>query len=364
MSVLEIIAGYWIIVVIYSVASALVCAFIARSRRRDQGNWFVYGLFGGIVAVVLLALLARLPEPPNNNLLLDSDHHLRSGWRVLLFFIILMIVYYALGNLAKATHVVPSQSLFFIFYIAVALVTVFMLRIVDRKRFISVGFPYHGRMWKEILLGVVIGTLMIGVVAGVELLLGALKLSLRPGMEILLAMKNFGLSFVLFAFFAMGEELVFRGYPFQAFVQGIGPVLATILMSLAFGLLHLTNPDSGFFSTTNTILAGVLLSVAYLKTRTLYFPFAIHFSWNFVQSFVLSLPVSGLLTNRTIFVPTDFGPDWLTGGRYGPEAGIGTTVVMAIAIGYLLIEKRIKPDYDWVSLNSRIVKQGTRSNDR
>jgi hypothetical protein len=354
---LNFVAEYWYAFAAYAIVCGLLSALIARLKWRDQGNWFVYGLIGGIVAIILLLVLKKLSGPPSNNLLLNADHHLRSGWRVVLFFIAVIFVYKALEVLAVLSRIVPEPSLYFLFYIVVALVTLFMLRVIDRKRFTSVGFPFHGRVWKEMLLGFLIGTVMIGVVAGAELLFGAVKLTLRPNVGFFLLLRNFGLSFLMFAFFAMGEELLFRGYPFQAFVSGMGPVGATVLMSLVFGALHLGNPDASLFSTVNTMLAGVLLCVAYLKTRTLYFPFGLHFSWNFVQSFFLSLPVSGLLTNRTIFIPTDYGPGWFTGGRYGPEAGVGTTVVMVFAITYFILEKRIKPAYDYVASGSRIVPE-------
>jgi len=348
------IGAYWYIFVAHAIACAVLSAFIAKFKWRDQGNWFVFGLIGGIFAVIVLLVVKKLREPPKNNLLLDADHHLRSGWRVLLYFVTIIVVYYLLAVLANQTRVVPPQSLLFLFYIAVVLATVLMLRFVDKRKFISIGFPSHGKIWKEISLGFLIGSLLIGIVAAAELSVGALKLTIRPGVGVVLLLRNFSLSFIFFAYFAIGEELIFRGYPFQALIQGMGQVAATILMSMIFGILHLANPDANFFSTVNTVLAGVLLSVAYLKTRTLYFPFGLHFAWNFVQSFLLSLPVSGLLTNRTLFIPTDYGPDWLTGGRYGPEAGIGTTVVMAAAIMYFIFEKRMRPAYDYVVLSARV----------
>jgi membrane protease YdiL (CAAX protease family) len=351
---LNFVTEYWYVLVAYAVVSGLFSAFIARSKQRDQGNWFVLGLLGGIVAIIILLAMRKAPSPPSNNLLLDSSNHVRSGWRVLLYFVTILVVYYLLAVLAGLTHVVPPQSFLFLFYIAVVLAAFLMLKVIDKRRFSSVGFPLHGRVLNEILLGFLIGAAMIGIVAAVEIAVGAVKLSIRPGVGTVLLLKNFGLSFIFFAYFAMGEELLFRGYPYQAFIEGMGPVVATILMSMIFGALHLANPDASFFSTVNTMLAGAFLSVAYLKTRTLYFPFGLHFAWNFVQSFFLSLPVSGLLTNRTIFVPTDYGPDWLTGGRYGPEAGIGTTVIMVLAIAYFILERRIKPAYDVVALNSRI----------
>ncbi len=349
------IVDHWYLFIVYAILCGAFSAFLAKPKQRDQGNWFVFGLIGGIFAIIVLLTMRKLPDPPKNNLLLDADHRLRSGWRVLLYFLAVLIVYYLLAILAKLTGVVPGQSLPFLFYIVVVLVTVLMLRIVDKKRFVSVGFPYHGKIWKEMSLGFLIGTCMIVIVAAAELLLGALRLSVRPNIGIILFLRNFSLSFIFFAYFAMGEELIFRGYPFQALIQGMGPVAAAILMSIMFGFLHLFNPDASLLSTVNTALAGLFLSVAYLKTRTLYFPFGLHFSWNFMQSFILSLPVSGLLTNRTIFIPTDYGPDWLTGGRYGPEGGVGTTVIMVAAIVWFIVDKRIKPAYDFAGLNSRLV---------
>jgi CAAX protease family protein len=356
MSISNLIAEYGFYVLVYQAVCALAAASVARYRQRDQGNWFILGFILGIFAVIAVLLAKKQPDElaARNNLLLDSEHYLRSGWRLVLFFMSVLILYYLSAVLAKLSGVVPTQSFFFLFYIDVLLATYLMLRMVDKRKFTSVGFPYHGKILKEISLGVLIGAVMIGLVGGVELALGAVKLNPRPGQGVLLLIRNFGLSFIFFGFFAMGEELIFRGYPFQALIEGLGAVAATVVMSVIFGVVHLMNPDANFFSTLNTMLAGVWLSIAYLKTKTLYFPFGMHFSWNLVQSFFLSLPVSGLLTNRTIFIPHDFGPEWLTGGTYGPEAGAATTVVMVAAIIYFMLDKRIKPAYDYRASKERV----------
>ena len=345
----------------YQVLSGFVSAYAAQRKQRDQGYWFMLGLVFGVFAVAAGFIVNRLPDEfaPGNNLLLDRDHYIRSGWRVIMFLLAVLTVYYLSAILARLTGIVPPQSFFFLFYIDVLIVTILMLRFVDHRVFASVGFPYHGKIAKEFLLGFLIGAIMIGVVGAVEMSIGAIRLHVRPGQGVALLVRNFGLSFLFFGYFALGEELVFRGYPFQALIEGIGAVGATILMSVFFGLVHLMNPDAGLISTMNTMLAGAWLSIAYLKTRTLYFPFGMHFAWNLVQSFFLSLPVSGLLTNRTIFIPTDFGPEWLTGGRYGPEAGVGTTIVIVIAIVYFLVDNRIRPAYDYAASKMRVQKEQT-----
>lgn len=356
MTITDFFLCYWLAIVIYQAFFAFASAGAAGKKRRDQGYWFMLGLVLGVFAFAAVLIMKDLPGElaPENNLLLDAEHYLRSGWRVLLFLVAILALYYVSAIIARLSGVVPLQSFFFLFYIDVVIATFLLLRFVDRRKFTSVGLPYHGRIMKELGLGIIIGAVMIGAVGGLELAVGAIKLSVRPGQYLLLDVRNFGLSLIFFAFFAMGEELIFRGYPFQALIEGIGAVWATVIMSVFFGIVHLSNPSSDIISTLNTMLAGVWLSLAYLKTRTLYFPFGMHLSWNFVQSFILSLPVSGLLTNRTIFVPTDYGPYWLTGGRYGPEAGVGTTAVLIIVIIYFLVDKRIKPEYDFGAYKERL----------
>lgn len=357
MNFTEFVSHYWFYISLYQAVCAFVSSFIAHHKQRDQGNWFILGLIFGVFAVAAVLVMKKLPDElaPKNNLLLDPEHYIRSGWRVVLFLVLVIFLYYLSAILAKLTGIVPPQSFFFLFYVDVVLAIYLMIKFVDRRKFSSIGIPYHGKIMKELLFGFLLGAVMIGAVGGIELAVGAVKLHLRPNLNIVLVLRDFGLSFIFFAYFAMGEELIFRGYPFQALVEGMGAVGATILMSVFFGLAHVMNPQANFFSTLNTALAGIWLSLAYLKTRTLYFPFGMHFSWNLVQSFFLSLPVSGLLTNRTIFVPTDFGPDWLTGGRYGPEAGVGTTVVLAVVIVYFLVDRRIKPAYDYAASKERQV---------
>jgi hypothetical protein len=150
-------------------------------------------------------------------------------------------------------------------------------------------------------------------------------------------------SLLMFLWFGFGEELLFRGYLFQTLVEGTNQYIAVLIMSALFGAAHIANPHATFLSFVNTILAGIWLSVAYLKTRTLWFPTALHATWNFFQGFVYSFPVSGLhLGGGSLFVLKQSGPDWVTGGSYGPEAGILTTLVLLVAILYIVGSSSIR----------------------
>jgi hypothetical protein len=117
-------------------------------------------------------------------------------------------------------------------------------------------------------------------------------------------------------------------------VPAIVPIL---LLSLIFGLLHLGNPNTSMFAIANTVLAGVWLSVAYLKTRNLWFPTALHFTWNWMMGSFFGLPVSGLKTGAgsSFLLATSEAPVWLTGGDYGCEGGAAVTIVVLIGTALL-----------------------------
>ena len=91
------------------------------------------------------------------------------------------------------------------------------------------------------------------------------------------------------------------------------------------------------FTFINTALAGVWLAVAYLRTRTLWFPLGVHWAWNWALGAVFGLPVSGItdLAPYPLMRGTDHGPAWLTGGSYGIEGGLACTITLAITTVFI-----------------------------
>jgi len=109
-----------------------------------------------------------------------------------------------------------------------------------------------------------------------------------------------------------------------------------------FGFAHLGNPSATPLSTANTVLAGVLLAAAYLKTRALWLPIGLHWAWNFLMGPVLGLPVSGYRLGGLPGARVS-GPEWLTGGTYGPEGSVVLTVVCAVATVWLWRSRSVAP---------------------
>ncbi|AXC10826.1 putative metal-dependent membrane protease [Acidisarcina polymorpha] len=151
--------------------------------------------------------------------------------------------------------------------------------------------------------------------------------------------RQFGLLFLDLATLlvaALAEEVAFRGYPFQRLIEAMGPVMATMVVSVIFAAVHLSNPDATFASTLTTALAGWLLSLAYLRTRALWLPWGLHFAWNASMGILFGLPVSGLRIFSPVISTNAHGPFWLTGDGYGPEGSLITVIVLLISVGALM----------------------------
>jgi membrane protease YdiL (CAAX protease family) len=134
---------------------------------------------------------------------------------------------------------------------------------------------------------------------------------------------------------AFFEELFFRGYIFSVLRRASGWRLALIVTSAEFGLLHAWNPGADAESILAVTVAGFFLGAILLATRSLYAAGAAHFAWNWVMSGAMHIAVSGVPSADPDYRVVETGPDWLTGGGWGPEGGLAAVAVMFIAIFYL-----------------------------
>jgi hypothetical protein len=115
------------------------------------------------------------------------------------------------------------------------------------------------------------------------------------------------------------------------------------VFAVLFALLHAGNPNVRPLGLANICLAGVLLSVAYLRTRSLWFATGVHLGWNWTMASLLDLPVSGLELDAPLYTGVETGPDWWTGGTFGPEAGLAATAAIMAGTAWLLRTRRLAP---------------------
>ena len=191
---------------------------------------------------------------------------------------------------------------------------------------------------REALLGIGIGAGLVCLAVIWIALAGSLDVQIKlTGRTIDLAL----LELMVLATGAMTEELMFRSYPFQRLLEAVGPAPAVVIMSLLFGLAHGANPHASKLAMFNTFAIGVLLCLAYLRTRALWLPWGIHFAWNTALGVVFGLPVSGLTDFAVIVRTRAAGPRWVTGGAYGIEGSLLGTVVMLLGfVPVILLTRR------------------------
>jgi len=155
---------------------------------------------------------------------------------------------------------------------------------------------------------------------------------------------------------AAAEEVVFRGYLLQALAEVWGGQKALWATSLAFGLIHLTNPNTSLIGISNIVVAGLFLGAVYLKTASLWWATGAHIGWNWALGFLADLPVSGLeLVDTPIYEPVLGGPQWISGGSFGPEGSILSTLLVGLA-AYLVWKSPVfRPGKDAITVRPLIL---------
>jgi uncharacterized protein len=235
------------------------------------------------------------------------------------------------GLLIVSFSIAPPVWLDYLAYSSLLVVTLFITRFYDDLPAAWVGLGLHQWTARELGFGTLIGLGMAFVAWGIVAASGTLR---WQGMD---DFGTYALVSLSIIFNAAGEELMFRGYLFQRGIEILGTTTATILGAAIFALAHLFNPYLSWLAIVNIFLAGIFFSLCYLRTGSLWLPMAAHATWNLVLAKVLGVTVSGLDFGRSLLAVGDIsGPDWLTGGGFGPEGGAAATVALLLGTVALL----------------------------
>src|SRR5438132_5338675 len=287
-----------------------------------------------------------------HNFFLNKHDRLRSGWRVGIFIVAFAVVAklleaFFLAALALAFKSPAEEALggyagFFvqsaILFTAAAVVGWACGALLEGLPARALGWARHKGWLRDFFLGSVIGSLSLAFAALLGTIARGFHFSFDSSTSVSAIGKTLVLSALLFVFAASAEEVLFRGYPLQTLTRAHLAWLGVFLTSVPFAAAHLYNPHVVRGVTfVNTALAGVWLAIAYLRTRSLWLPLGLHWSWNWAMGSVLGLPVSGInkLAPAPLLRATEAGPAWLTGGAYGPEGGAVCTVALLASIAFL-----------------------------
>jgi membrane protease YdiL (CAAX protease family) len=200
-----------------------------------------------------------------------------------------------------------------------------------------------------------LGTVLMGVVFGVESLFGWVSLQgvIENGQPEFPFWQLLVDGLIAYVLVGVQEELFFRGFLIKNLAEGLrfaqisaksAALISYLLLSLPFGFLHGLNPNATLVSSLDLSLIGLLLGLGFVLTGELAIPIGLHIAWNFAEGYVLGFPVSGSDAHLSVLATKQAGPAAWTGGAFGPEGGL--IGLVAALLGVLLI-------YVWVRWTRR-----------
>ncbi|NLM47313.1 MAG: CPBP family intramembrane metalloprotease [Epulopiscium sp.] len=218
------------------------------------------------------------------------------------------------------------------------------IKCIERRPFKSIGFKGNEKIFKY-LKGACIAVLMQLICWGIILIFGFGKIAPEAvHMTNALGLSAIGPVLIfLIAFLIQGasEEIAVRGWLLPVLARHYKPVIAIIFSSLFFGFMHASNPNVAVLPLINLVLYGIFAALYALYDDGLWGICAQHSIWNWFMGNVLGLPVSGMFLGQSSIIETSLtGPEWITGGGFGPEGGIIVTFIFTVA-SLILIKKLI-----------------------
>ncbi|GAP14083.1 predicted metal-dependent membrane protease [Longilinea arvoryzae] len=301
-----------------------------------------------------------------------GEKRLRTFWRLVIFLILLAGLMFGFTLLVQLINTVvllaghqwntavlsnPAQNVAFggilplirsingLLTLAVILgASALAGRLLDRRSFTDFGFHFGRQWWSDLGFGLALGAVLMALIFGVEYAAGWVQITASPTNQY----PEWSFTAWIFSngffYLCVGiyEELVSRGYLLRNLAEGLriarvqpktAVLIAYLISSSVFGLLHLGNPNASLISTLNLVLAGLFLGLGYALTGELGISIGLHITWNFFQGVVFGFPVSGTSSVASLIGIQQLGPDWMTGGAFGPEAGVMGLAAMAIGFG-------------------------------
>jgi membrane protease YdiL (CAAX protease family) len=274
------------------------------------------------------------------NAIFKGPSGIRSGWRLLIFialagipFITVRVLLAVAGFRPDLAHNFPptvilvGESVEFL----CPLFAAWVMSRLESKTFRNYGLPAHGAFGREFWVGtglgiVALSALMLGIRLGHGFYFGNLALS--PG-----GILYFGVMWAV-AFLVVGfaEEFLFRGYALATLSDGVGFWPAAIVLSVFFGAVHLSNLGENPTGALSAGLVGLLFCFSLRRTGSLWFAIGLHAAWDYGESFIFSVPNSGVLAQGHLLNSyfQSGAPTWVTGGAVGPEGSVFVFVVLAI----------------------------------
>jgi membrane protease YdiL (CAAX protease family) len=213
------------------------------------------------------------------------------------------------------------------------------------------GLPRRAGFGGEFALGLATGW-AIAVVC-------VIPMAMAGGIAVLLSGRIsewgwFAADALFFLLATLAEEIAFRGYGFQRFVEAAGPLGGALGFSAYYALVQQLLPGSSRASFAVSLVLGLLLSTAYLRSRALWVSWGVNFGWKASRALLFGLAVSGIGSHSSVVEGDPMGPFWLTGGGFGLD---GTWIAFLVILAAIPVMFRLTRDLDY-RYNAPVLEPG------
>jgi len=296
-----------------------------------------------------------LQGPPTQGILgkiFLNDKGIRGGWRLLIYAALVAGLGFG-GGIVLQQFIRPTPGVFSlgssfayeVFCFTVVFGAALIMAQIEGRSPGAYGLPLSGAFGKLFWQGCLIGLVEISVLVGLIAVFGGYSFGdiALHGKELL----RWGILWaVFFVFVGLFEEFTFRGYTQYTLAESIGFWPAAIVLSCSFGAVHLGNPGEGWVGAAGVVTIGLIFAFALRRTGNLWLVVGWHASFDFGETFLYSVPNSGIVFEGHLSNASLHGAKWLTGGTVGPEGSVFsflTMGILAFAIHLLFPAKKTEP---------------------
>jgi uncharacterized protein len=261
---------------------------------------------------------------------------LRVGWRLLIYaalcFVFLTVSIFVLGLLLRPARGVFSLSYQFFGELAsflAAFLAAWIMSQLETRPMAVYGLPARGAFGKQFWLGGFFGLCEISALMALIRAFGGYSFgSLAEHGGAIAKWAMFWVAF--FVVVALFEEFLFRGYALYTLADGFGFWPAAVLLASVFGWVHKHNSGEDWIGVAGVVFVGLFWSFTLKRTGSLWFALGMHATFDFGETFLFSVPDSGMIFPGHLSNATLHGPNWLTGGPPGPEASLFDFLILAV----------------------------------
>ena len=304
-----------------------------------------------------------------NKIIYNSDQKVRLIWRFSIFILVFVLIKALLNTILSIfldTGLLYEVFARIIYFISVILSLFFQIKYIDKTSFEKYGLKIEQKWLQEFIIGAFI--------AIIQLSLFFIGMYFTNNLKIIdYFVTNSSEYTFIEGFFAelirqlsasISEEIMFRSFLiyiiYEVFnrigkIEKKNIILACIITSSLFGIVHLTNDGATIYSTINLSFDGMMICLPFLISGRLGMSIGMHFSWNIFQGAIYGFPNSGQIAKASI-LSSELQENIFTGGLFGPEGSILLLVLDILAVVFIIYWKKIMKYDNWV--NPLFIKYG------